>query len=168
MTIRELKKLINEYHNLENDELLADIRKQAILENLKHENDLFITTAEDFQYNLRELFSQKLGLPLNCIHLKTRIKHLHQDNSSNYVYHIKQTIELKTKKATLNQNLPTFAMISKTELTDRQLNENKYSMSLLPILLTNGLINCNLIHNSCWIIVEKYLINSQKKEESIN
>lgn len=168
MKINNLRNLINEYHKVEEQQPpLAEIQKQTIIKQLKQEESLFITTANEFQFALRELFSQKKGLPLNCASIKTSIKNFTQDENLNFIYHMKQVFKLKTKNTILSQPLPSFILISKTELDDLKVNNNNYSMSLLSILLESDLKQSGLIHEACWIVVQNNLFKDQKKEYSI-
>ena len=165
MKINNLRNLISKYYKVE-EELphLAEIQKQTIIKQLKQEESLFITTANEFQFALRELFSQKKGLPLNCVAIRTLIKNFTQDDNLNFIYHIKQTFKLKAKNTIFSQPLPSFVLISKSELDDLKVCNNYYSMSLLPILLEKNLKQSDLIHEACWIIVQNNLLKSLKKE----
>ncbi len=159
MELSEIRKLIKEYHSLENaenDNFFSEMQKQTIIKTLNSSIDSFSTIAKDFEYALREIFVQNRKVPFTAITLRTQIKNIQIDNSS-FCYHLKLIMSTDLKESHLNQTLANLVVLSKNEIDDSEFLKNQYTINLLPILLETKINNCNLIHRACWNIVANNL-----------
>lgn len=157
-SIQELKKLIDDYNNLQNNPvennqfIITDFHQQEILKELEIFSEFFITKANDFEFSLRETFTKHKKASFTNVNLTSKIKNININNHK-FAYYIKLTIGLRQGHETFNQVLPTFAIVSDHEIEDYEFLHNQYEINLLPILLETKMQNCALIHKACWNVV---------------
>ena len=165
MTISEIRKLLKEYHSLEDDnyDLFSEMQRKTIFEKLNASSELFSTTASELEHSLKEIFVQNKKAPFNAISLRAQIKNINNENST-FCYHLKLIMSTNLKHTHLNQTLANLLVLSKDEITDSQFMKNCYEINLIPILLNTHSQNSDLIYKACFNIVERNLFKNYNNQ----
>lgn len=164
--LEELKDLILEYHQIQKqkekltkqehfgkDLLPLIFKENHITDILNFHSKKFLTSAIEFQFDLRDELSTYLKIENEKISIHTDVKSSKVENQ--FAYKVKMFVNINKSNIIETNELANFIILSKDEISEYNFSHDLYEISLLPILLNLNLKHKKQIFNACFKIIEK-------------